>query len=54
MAREATRKMRKGPAGDHVFVLETDLAGNTRAHARPVDVSALLGKPVLLWRGVRV
>jgi membrane fusion protein, multidrug efflux system len=44
--------LRKGPAGDHVFVLETDLSGNTRAHARPVEVSALLGDEVVIQGGL--
>src|SRR5262245_16984292 len=29
--------LRKGPGGDHVFVLAADKEGKTRAHARPVE-----------------
>jgi membrane fusion protein (multidrug efflux system) len=44
--------LRKGPAGDHVFVLATDPAGHTRAHLRPVEVSALLGDEVAIHAGL--
>ena len=44
--------LRKGPAGDHVFVLEQDEQGKTRAHERPVKVDALLGDEVILREGL--
>ncbi len=44
--------LRKGPAGDHVFVLAQDDAGKTRAHARPVEVGAMLGDEVVIERGL--
>lgn len=44
--------VRKGPAGDHVFVLEIDEQGNTRARMRPVDVLALLGDRVVIESGL--
>jgi membrane fusion protein (multidrug efflux system) len=45
--------LRKGPAGDHVFVLVEDKEGKTRAHARPVQAGALLGDEVIVGSGLQ-
>ncbi len=44
--------LRKGPAGDHVFVIEPDEAGNTRAHLRQVQSGTALGHEVLILSGL--
>jgi membrane fusion protein (multidrug efflux system) len=44
--------LRKGPAGDHVFVLENDDVGNPRAHLRPVTVAALSGDEAIIETGL--
>jgi membrane fusion protein (multidrug efflux system) len=44
--------LRKGPAGDHVFVLTEDDTGKTRAYARTVEVEALSGDEVVIRRGL--
>jgi membrane fusion protein (multidrug efflux system) len=44
--------LRKGPTGDHVFVLVEDEHGKTRAHARPVQAGALLGDEVIVNSGL--
>ncbi|HRO59541.1 MAG TPA: efflux RND transporter periplasmic adaptor subunit [Burkholderiaceae bacterium] len=44
--------LRKGPAGDHVFVLAEDEEGRTRADLRTVEVAALLGDEVLIRSGL--
>jgi membrane fusion protein (multidrug efflux system) len=44
--------LRKGPGGDHVFVLAEDDKGNTRAHLRAVTVDSLQGDEVVLTAGV--
>lgn len=44
--------LRKGPAGDHVFVLAQDKDGKTRAQLRPVQVAAALGDEVLIHDGL--
>lgn len=44
--------LRKGPGGDHVFVLREDENGQTRAHERAVIVDSLLGDEVILTSGV--
>lgn len=46
--------LRRGPEGDHVFVLEDDGQGALRAHSRRVDVLAVLGDAVVLGQGVEV
>lgn len=45
--------LRKGPEGDHVFVVEADGEGGVRAHLRPVDVLALAGDEVVIGNGIR-
>lgn len=44
--------LRRGPAGDHVFVLEEEGAGRYRAHLRPVQTGPLLGDLVLIHAGL--
>jgi membrane fusion protein (multidrug efflux system) len=44
--------LRKGPAGDHVFVLAADEEGRTRAHLRPVVGGTVLGDQVLILEGL--
>jgi membrane fusion protein, multidrug efflux system len=44
--------LRKGPGGDHVFVIAPDKAGKTRAQLRPVQSGALLGDEVLILSGL--
>ncbi|NLD68026.1 MAG: efflux RND transporter periplasmic adaptor subunit [Limnobacter sp.] len=44
--------LRKGPGGDHVFVLAEAPDGRTRAELRAVEVLALLGDEVLIGRGL--
>jgi membrane fusion protein, multidrug efflux system len=45
--------LRKGPQGDHVFVVEPDSAGKPRAHVRPVQSGPVLGEEVLIYNGVK-
>ncbi|HWK72946.1 MAG TPA: efflux RND transporter periplasmic adaptor subunit [Povalibacter sp.] len=44
--------LRKGPAGDHVFVLLADKEGHTRAHLRQVQVDAMTGDEVVVTGGL--
>jgi membrane fusion protein (multidrug efflux system) len=44
--------LRKGPGGDHVFVLAEDEQGKTRAHLRQVTVDSLQGDEVVLTAGL--
>jgi membrane fusion protein (multidrug efflux system) len=44
--------LRKGPAGDQVFVVEPDGAGKARAHVRQVESGAMLGDEVLIHAGL--
>jgi membrane fusion protein (multidrug efflux system) len=44
--------LRRGPTGDHVYVLEADPQGALRAHLRRVDVLAVLGDAIVLGSGV--
>ena len=45
--------LRKGPGGDHVFVIAADSAGKTRAHVRPVESGPVLDDEVLVLSGVK-
>jgi membrane fusion protein, multidrug efflux system len=45
--------LRKGPAGDHVFVVAKDRQGESRAYARPVEAGAVLGDEVLIEAGIK-
>jgi membrane fusion protein (multidrug efflux system) len=47
------RALRKGPAGDHVFVIAPDSTGKPRAQSRSVTMSALIGDSVLIANGLR-
>ncbi len=44
--------VRKGPGGDHVFVLREDEQGKTRAHERAVRVSTLAGDVAIIEKGL--
>lgn len=44
--------LRKGPGGDHVFVIQPDEHGKTRAHARLVESGAMLGDEVVIHAGL--
>jgi membrane fusion protein (multidrug efflux system) len=44
--------VRKGPAGDHVFVVVTDEQGKTRARLREVVVDAMAGDDVVITKGL--
>lgn len=44
--------LRKGPSGDHVFVLAPDKDGKARAQLRPVQVAAMQGDEVLIQHGL--
>jgi membrane fusion protein (multidrug efflux system) len=46
--------LRKGPQGDHVFVLTADEKGKTRAHLRTVRSGTVLGDEVLILSGLEV
>ncbi|HMN44923.1 MAG TPA: efflux RND transporter periplasmic adaptor subunit [Povalibacter sp.] len=46
--------LRKGPSGDHVFVLEQDEHGDTRARTRLVKVDALSGDEIVVTDGLSV
>ena len=44
--------LRKGPAGDHVFVITPDDAGRTRAHVRQVRSGPMIGDEVVIADGL--
>jgi membrane fusion protein (multidrug efflux system) len=44
--------LRKGPGGDHVFVLAPDKEGKVRAQTRRVQSGAMLGDEVLILEGL--
>ncbi len=44
--------LRKGPAGDHVFVLAPDPEGQVRAHVRNVESGPMVGHDILITRGL--
>jgi membrane fusion protein (multidrug efflux system) len=44
--------LRKGPGGDHVFVIASDEGGQTRAHVRLVQAGPVLGDEVLILEGL--
>lgn len=45
--------LRKGPEGDHLFVIESGKDGKPRAHVRRVRSGALLGDVVLIHSGLQ-
>ena len=44
--------LRKGPEGDHVFVVAPDAEGRPRAHLRAVQSGAMLGDEVVIREGL--
>src|SRR6267142_1747263 len=44
--------LRRGPSGDHVFVIAADQSGKTRAHERPVRSGPLLGDEIVILDGL--
>lgn len=44
--------LRKGPAGDHVFVVVADKDGHTRAHVRQVQVDGMSGDEAVIAQGL--
>lgn len=44
--------LRKGPDGDHVFVLAVDKDGKTRAHGRKVTAGPALGDDIVILDGI--
>lgn len=44
--------LRKGPAGDHVFVISNDVQGKSRAYVKPVVTGPVLGEEVLVLSGI--
>jgi membrane fusion protein, multidrug efflux system len=44
--------LRKGPQGDHVFVIAPDGQGKTRANTRPVQSGTMLGDEVVIHAGL--
>jgi membrane fusion protein (multidrug efflux system) len=44
--------LRKGPQGDHVFVVGPDKDGKTRAHVRRVESGPVLGDEVVFLAGL--
>jgi membrane fusion protein (multidrug efflux system) len=45
--------LRKGPGGDHVFVLAADSTGKSRAHLRPVRSGPIVGENALILDGLK-
>ena len=45
--------LRKGPGGDHVFVIAPAQDGKTRAALRPVVSGAMQGDEILIHDGLR-
>jgi membrane fusion protein (multidrug efflux system) len=45
--------LRKGPQGDHVFVLAAGKDGKTRASLRPVTSGPVLGDDVVILAGLQ-
>ena len=44
--------LRRGPTGDHVFVIDADSTGKTRVHVRSVQAGSVLGDDVLILSGL--
>jgi membrane fusion protein (multidrug efflux system) len=45
--------LRKGPGGDHVFVIAADSTGKPRAHVRQVRSGSVIGDEVLIHAGLK-
>lgn len=46
--------LRKGPEGDHVWLVEADARGSLRAHERKVESGPVLGETVIVLSGVQL
>jgi len=44
--------LRKGPEGDHVYVITADKDGKPRAYARPVQSGAVVGGDIVIEKGL--
>jgi membrane fusion protein (multidrug efflux system) len=44
--------LRKGPGGDHVFLIAADSAGRSRAHLQPVQSGSVVEDEVLILSGL--
>ena len=44
--------LRKGPGGDHVFLLARDKEGKLRAQERPVTSGEVIGDSILIYKGL--
>jgi membrane fusion protein (multidrug efflux system) len=44
--------LRRGPSGDHVFVISADDGGKERAHLRPVKGGAMLADEIVVEEGL--
>jgi len=44
--------LRRGPSGDHVFVVAPDASGKTRAHERAVRSGSMLGDEIVILEGL--
>jgi membrane fusion protein (multidrug efflux system) len=44
--------LRKGPSGDHVFLIAADSAGHKRAHVQPVQSGPVLDDDVVILSGL--
>jgi len=44
--------LRKGPQGDHVFVIVADKDGQLRSYARPVESGPVVGEEIVIDRGL--
>ena len=44
--------LRKGPGGDHVFIVAADSTGKTRVHEQPVQSGSMIGDEVLILSGL--
>src|SRR5216117_605987 len=45
--------LRRGPSGDHVFVVTPDSSGKMRAHERPVRSGPMLGDEIVILEGLK-
>ena len=45
--------LRKGPGGDHLFVIVPDEQGKPRARLRPVEAGEMLGDSILILDGLQ-
>jgi len=45
--------LRRGPGGDHVFVIAPDSSGRTRAHLRTVRSGPMLGDEIVILEGLQ-